>query len=437
MTLPREIETLVLGAGLAGLSAAHHIPSESIILESNPWVGGKARSEQIDGFTFDVTGHWLHLRDPSIRRWILDLLGDDHFLRVRRLSRIWSHGVYTRYPFQANTFGLPPSVVKACVLGAVEAWHARGGCPLDPDDEPENFADWIRAYFGEGIARHFMIPYNAKLWGVDAHEITSHWCQRFVPRPNLEDIVAGAVGCHDKEMGYNAEFLYPKHGGIQTVAEAIADAVGRARIFLQQTVTSIDHQRRIVTLQSGAQIRYRKLVNTMALPSLVDCFDECPDKVRQARGNLRATEVIYFNVGIRGPLGVPDHWVYVPELEWPMYRVGSFTNANPAMAPNGHSSLYVELSDRETDPAALVPRVTEGLVAMGFIDEPSQVLFMTPRRIENAYVIYDRHYAAARAQIHDWLAGVGITSIGRYGDWNYSSMEDALLAGRAIAKEDA
>ena len=436
MTVPHDIETLVLGAGLAGLSAAHHLSGESIIVETNSWVGGKARSESIDGFTFDVTGHWLHLRDPSIRAWVLALLGEDHFLRVRRMSRIWSHGVYTRYPFQANTFGLPSSVVKECVMGAIDAWQARGGRAMSPEDEPENFADWIRSYFGDGIARHFMIPYNAKLWGVDAREITSHWCQRFVPRPDLEDIVAGAVGCNDREMGYNAEFLYPKRGGIQTVAEAIADAVGRDRIFLKQTVTSIDHTQRCVTLKTGAQIRYKRLVNTMALPSLIDCMKECPAEVRHARSNLRATEVIYFNVGLRGSLGVPDHWVYVPEDKWPMYRVGSFTNANPAMAPEGHSSLYVELSDRKTDPEALIPRVTQGLCEMGFIEDPAQVLFMKPRRIPNAYVIYDEPYAGARETIHTWLNNIDVRSIGRYGDWNYSSMEDALIAGRDVASED-
>ena len=37
-------------------------------------------------------------------------------------------------------------------------------------------------YFGEGIARHFMLPYNEKLWGVHPREITAAWCSRFVPR---------------------------------------------------------------------------------------------------------------------------------------------------------------------------------------------------------------------------------------------------------------
>ena len=120
---------LVLGAGLAGLSAAYHCPSAHV-LEANSYVGGKARTERIDGFTFDVTGHWLHLRDPEMRALVLSLCGAEHFVKVERMSRVWSHGVYTLYPFQANTFGLPPEVVKECVMGAIEARARR---PAEPD----------------------------------------------------------------------------------------------------------------------------------------------------------------------------------------------------------------------------------------------------------------------------------------------------------------
>ena len=434
MDLPHTTDTLIIGAGLAGLSTAFHYEGEAIIVEAEGYVGGKARSEHIDGFTFDVTGHWLHLRDPGMRALAFELLGEDHFLKIRRMSRIWSHGVYTKYPFQANTYGLPPEVIKDCIMGAIEAARA---LPADAvlADEPENFADWIRVYFGEGIAEHFMVPYNAKLWGVPATDITSRWCQRFVPRPRLEDIVAGAVGCNEKAMGYNAEFLYPKTGGIQTLADALGDAVGRERIFTGCPITRLDHEARTAHLADGRQVQYGRVVNTMALPHLIDVLATAPDAVRAARSKLRANEVVYLNVAIDAPIGQPDHWIYVPELRWPMYRVGSFSNANPAMAPAGCSSLYVELADRETPLSALRPTIEAGLVAMGLIEDPTVIRFMESRRIANAYVIYDFDYHASRETIHEWLTTAGIWSIGRYGDWNYSSMEDALIDGRRAAAE--
>ncbi|MBU1430509.1 FAD-dependent oxidoreductase [Myxococcota bacterium] len=435
MSLPQRTQTLIIGAGLAGLSTALHLDGEALLLDGLDRVGGAARSERFEGFTFDLTGHWLHLRDPQIRALILGLLGPDHFVEIERKSRIWSHGVYTRYPFQSNLHGLPPAVIKACVMGAIEARGGRGEGVAERGEgvaEPEGFADWIRFYFGEGIAEHFMIPYNARLWGVAAEEITSRWCQRFVPRPNLEQIIAGAVGCHAEGEGYNARFLYPKVGGIQSVPEALADAVGRAHIHLNTPVTRVDLKARFVETAGGQRVYFERLVNTAPLTRFIDLLAEAPAEVRAARAKLRAADTVYFNVGVRGALGQDDHWIYVPEASWPMYRVGAFSNALPAMAPEGHSSLYVELADRDTPPEALAGRVKAGLAAMGLC-QPEQVLFMQARRIPEAYVIYDFDYHASRALIHEWLNHQGLLSIGRYGDWNYSSMEDALINGRDAA----
>ena len=382
----------------------------------------KAKSEQYEGYTFDVTGHWLHLRDAGIRSWILGLLGEDHFLRISRKSRVWSHGVYTQYLFQANTYGLPPQVIKECVMGAIEADRRRQGA--GDEAEPESFSDWIRYYFGDGIAEHFMLSYNAKLWGVSADQITSRWCQRFVPKPELSDIVAGAVGLECQGHGIQCPVPISQNGR-DTDCGYRHRRRGGHRIHLNRKVIRVDAQNKTVHFESGETVAYRRLISTIPLPNLIDQMVNVNEDVMTARHRLRANEVIYLNVGIEGKLGETDHWIYVPEDEYPVYRVGSFSNANPAMAPPGCGSLYIELSDRETPVEELRPRIEAMLIEMNLIEHADQS-FMHTRRIPNAYVIYDFNYHDARQTILSYLKTIGIESIGRYGDWNYSSMEDAL-----------
>jgi protoporphyrinogen oxidase len=97
--------------------------------------------------------------------------------------------------------------------------------------------------------------------------------------------------------------------------------------------------------------------------------------------------------------------------------------------------MYIELADRrEPDMDELVPRVADGLVEMGFIERPEQVRFATKRTIEHAYVIYDHAYYEAVDTVQAFLKERDILSTGRYGGWNYSSMEDALLFGRDAAR---
>ena len=81
---------------------------------------------------------------------------------------------------------MPAETIKENVQGFMEAQLAlargEGG-------EPKNFADWILKYLGEGFARNFMFPYNTKLWTVPPDQISYKWCERYVPKPKLEDVI--------------------------------------------------------------------------------------------------------------------------------------------------------------------------------------------------------------------------------------------------------
>jgi protoporphyrinogen oxidase len=418
---------LILGAGLTGLSAALHLRRAGVacrLLERQPHPGGHVVTLAEQGYRFDRTGHLLHLRDPGIRALVEGLL-PGRLLRIQRRSVVYSHGVYTRYPFQANTFGLPPAVAHECVMGFL---RARGAPPAAP---PANFEEFCLAHFGPGFARHFMVPYNEKLWGVSLREITAAWCQRFVPLPSVEDVIAGAVGLHDRELGYNTQFVYPRLG-IGELTDALATEVGS--IELDRAPLSIDPERRVLSL-SGEDIRYEHLISTAPLDTLGRLLIGAPSEVLDAFSRLRCNGLFYLDVALRGPLLQDVHWVYVPERRYPFYRVGCYSHFSPELTPPGAASLYVELTDRTPpDLDALLPQVVEALVEMRMIEGPDVVAFARLRYIPHAYVIFDHYYFEALAVLRPYLEARGIQSTGRYGGWNYSSMEDALLYGRAAAE---
>src|SRR5262245_6708202 len=104
----------ILGAGLTGMSAGHHLQTGFEIHERLSHAGGHAITLEQQGYRFDRTGHLLHLRDAAMRAFI-ERLFDGELRSVQRRSLVFSHGVYTRYPYQANTFGLPPQVAYECL----------------------------------------------------------------------------------------------------------------------------------------------------------------------------------------------------------------------------------------------------------------------------------------------------------------------------------
>jgi len=427
---------VVLGAGLAGLSAAFHLQDhhDVLVLEREDRPGGLCRSVRKDGFTFDLTGHLLHLRRPEIKALVNDLIPADRFVRIDRRAFIHSHGVLTPYPFQVNTHGLPPEVVSECLTGFVEAMLAG---EVSPEEVARvSFKEWVMRTFGAGIARHFMIPYNEKLWLTDLDEVTCDWVSWSIPRPSLQEVVEGALGISRKAFGYNPSFLYPAQGGIQVLPAALAARVKQVRCGTG--VTAIDTARRTVTTTAGEELPYEQLISTLPLPRLLAIAKGLPAWMRETAGKLRHVAVININLGINRPIHQDKHWIYFPEKEFVFYRAGFPASFTPAAAPEGCSSIYLEIAARPGEPydeTKLVDQALEGLRRARLLSDTDRVLTREIFYIDPAYVIYDNHRRAALPKIHDELISRGIRSIGCYGGWYYNSMEDSLADGRSLALE--
>ncbi len=425
---------VILGAGLTGLSTALHLRGAPYLLvEREQRVGGKARSERRDGYTFDVTGHWLHLRDDRVRALVGDLFEPGQLVEIERRTGVYTHGVMLPYPFQANLHGLPLDVVRDCLVDFVEA-QIEGAKPDTP--APRTFREFAERRFGRGIAELFFVPYNTKLWGVTPDELTPDWGSRFIPLPEPAQVVGGALGLRQDGLGYNARFVYPRAGGIDHLPEAMAARLrghNPEAVRVGCAVEEFDLVGRRVKLSGVPDwVEYRALVSTIPLPQLVARTPHAPAEVREAAAALRWVSWRYLDVATRRAPPISEHWVYVPETHIPFFRVGVYSNALPAMAPPGGGALYVELADRGGTPD--MPEIIRHLCAMGAVDSPEDVVFTALREIECAYVLFDDACHEATATIHQWLASVGgVRSCGRYGAWVYNSMEDSIIQGMEAA----
>ncbi|GAH53487.1 unnamed protein product, partial [marine sediment metagenome] len=123
----------------------------------------------------------------------------DSIAEITRNSWIYSHNTYTRYPFQANLYGLPDSVIKECVLGCINAYYGISGKTTKKN---LSFYNWVIKTFGHGFAKHFFFPYNSKVFMTPLKELTADWIAPYVPQPGLEEVIYGAVTEQKKLFGY-------------------------------------------------------------------------------------------------------------------------------------------------------------------------------------------------------------------------------------------
>lgn len=439
MTPMQEHSVVIIGAGLTGLSCAYHLGADYLLVERESEPGGIVRTRtRLNSFLCDGTGHWLHLRNAGMKELVHQLLPGG-LVEYERKAVIHSHGVFTAYPFQANTYGLPREIVLECLLGLLKAKHPGDFNQLAPSAPPQNFLEWIIQAFGEGIAKNFMVPYNQKLLGVNLTELMPAFAERFIPRPSTEDVLKGALGFSRESLGYNAKFVYPREGGIGALSRAFAAALKIPPVFRTE-VASINLAQRTARFTDGRIVRFKQLLNTVPLVRFVALIEDVPAEVRAAAKQLRATTVNYFDVGVRGSGDAASdyHWIYFPEPEFIFYRAGSYSAVHKDAAPPGCRSYYVEMSGDPggllSQPEKLKQRVLADLKRARVLSEKDEILFMELCEIPYAYVVFDQHYEASRQAILDFLARERVLTGGRWGGWGYGGMEDAMLDGKAAAE---
>jgi UDP-galactopyranose mutase len=467
---------VVIGAGPTGLSAAYHLGKEAVLLEQNDRVGGWCRSIVDGGFTFDYAGHILFSNEPYVHELYAKLLGDNVHWQDRE-AWIYSKGVYTRYPFQGALYGLPPAVIKECLVGAIEARFgplraakpngvarparalrpvtatgdpkdccgdgvleatlARGGAERSPDSYA-NFAEFIDKVWGKGVAKHFAVPYNRKLWAVPLDEMETSWLGGRVPLPDLEEMIEGALSPVGKPMGPNARFGYVLRGGFQALMDAFLPHL-RGPLELRARVSRVSLAERTVTLADERRYPFDVLISTMPLPVLVRALgEEAPDEVVEAANGLRHVSVRCVNLGIGRENLTEKHWIYYPE-DTVFHRIFVQGNASPHCNAPGGFGLTCEITHSPHKPLpcdgdALIQRCIDDCRRVGMIREDDPIWVANQVELPYAYVVYDHARARNVATIRSWLADHDVILAGRYSEWEYYNSDHAFIAGRNAAE---
>lgn len=423
---------VIIGAGLTGLSAAYHLEKQGYfdyaLFEKEPIPGGLCRSVVQDGFTFDYTGHLLHINDDYFRSFIEKIIGFEQFNVIQRKSFIYSQETFTKFPYQINLYGLPADTIAECIEGYV--------LRNKTDKNPKTFVDWTLSNFGAGFAKHFFFPYQGKIFAYDIEKLTASWTGRFVPQTSLKQIIQGATQNLDEPIGYNAQFFYPKNGGIMAWVHKIAQQLIKP-LHTEFCVKQIDLKKKVIHFTNGHIEPYDSLINTMPLDTFLRLsHSTITSKLKQAVNYLKCNSVVNFNLGINKPNISDKHWVYFPETKYPFYRIGFSHNFATSMAPAGCSSLYGEFAHFNKSPEWIEQTLAISLAQtkqwLGIDD--ADIITQKILHISHAYVIYDAWRDENLPKLLTQLNELGVHSIGRYGAWKYASMQEAVLDGKSTAE---
>jgi len=420
-----KADTIVIGAGPAGLGAALALGDSAVVLESRETVGGLCRSLTLDGAIFDLGGHSFTSPHPAIRRLVFDALEMEE---QNRDAWCWVNGEWVRYPFQQHFSELADSDFRhACQIGleAASGWEAA-----------TNFDQYLDRRFGRGITELFMRPYNRKLWGADLTRLDTDWVTERVAEP-----FGSAENCMSSENGRRSPLqkesiiAYPAKGGYGEIFQALAQKVPDLRFG--KCVTSIDPQTSTLRIASGETASWSRLISTLPLPALLRLISNVPDSIRAAVSALEALPITLVMLVLKGQHEAVRQRIYCPDENISGHKIVLNHNSSRWLRALPRHSVQVELSEFSpfssgTNDTALVSAVVAGLLRMAVIPSPDYVRCTKVLRIPLGYPVQTHSRGDIVTLAQRWLSEHRIYTVGRFGEWAYINSDEALYRGHCL-----
>ena len=368
----RSDHVVVVGAGLAGLSAALHLAGRGravTVLERHPWPGGRAGRLDIDGYRVDTGPTVITMPD----------IIDEAFAAVGQSL--------------SNRLDLMP------LDPAYRAVFADGSA-LDVHTDPDRMADAIEEFAGFGQAAGYrrlrewltrlyrtefdgfiganfdsplslLTPQLARLAAIGGFRKWDRMVKRCISDPRLQrvftfqSLYAGvaprdalAVYAVIAYMDTISGVVFPR-GGVRALPDALAAAAADAgvRFCYNATVTGLDRSGGRVTAvrtDNGPRIGCDAVVLTTELPQTYALLGRTPRRALRLRP---APSAVVAHLGCRSVASGTAHHTILFGEEWdrtftdiirdgqlmqdPSLLVTRPTASDPALAPEGRDLLYV------------------------------------------------------------------------------------------------
>ena len=421
-------KTVILGAGISGISAAYHLGLEgfdaTIYEKDNEW-GGLCGNFTIDGFRFDKAVHLSFAKSEYVQ----ELFNKSTEINKHKPEASnYYKGSWLKHPAQNNLEPLPADEKVNIISDFIK------------NDGVEHtittYESWLRGQYGDYFAENFPMAYTRKYWTVEASKLSTTWCGDRMYQPNIEEVLRGSYAGETPNTYYANEMRYPKFGGYKSFLGSMQKD---CTIELNKKAIFIDTKEQYVEFEDGSKESYDHLVSSLPIPYIIKSLSDVPNEVKEAAENLFASSVAIVSIGFNKP-DLPEHlWYYIYDEDFLPARCYSPSMKSADNAPEGCSSVQFEIYFSKEKALALqgdelISHVVSKGIAMNLFKE-EDIIVKDARILPYGNVVFYEGMEADRKIVDDYLDRLKIHRVGRFGKWAYLWTDQCLLTGKDLKIE--
>lgn len=447
--LSSERSTVILGGGLAGLSAGYVLTNAEkpvTVLESELSVGGLSRTFSRDQFRYDLGGHRFITKNKDTEQFVKDVL-NGQFLSVPRKSKIYMRNRFFDYPLKPSNavFGLGMSTTTKAVMdyGFEKVKNFIRPARI------ESLEDWVISNFGRTLFDLYFRQYSEKVWGIECSRISKEWVSQRVRGLSLWVAMKNAFfKFSGREVDTLVDrFIYPRKG-IGEISERMKEKIESSNSVLTSTRVVEAHHNGYrlegVTVHNGDSsfnLQGKEFISSIPLTGLVKMLQPAPPReILDAASKLRYRDLVIVTVLLDRERVTDLTWLYLPERSMPLGRIHEPKNWSPCMAPDGKTHIVCEYfcfeGDRiwSSDDLNLKALTVNQLAKLGFIRD-DEVIDTVVHRVPRAYPVFEVGYTEHYHKILGYLKGFENLHIsGRGGMFRYYNIDRAIESGISAAE---
>lgn len=418
----------ILGSGISGLSAAWSLNEKGLkttVFEKDSSWGGLCDNFVIDGFRFDRFVHLFFAPKTDCYNLISQSVS---FYEYKPLPYNYYHGYWLKHPAQSDLYSLPTEEK----IKIINDFIAK---PSMKQKNIKNYEQWLLCQYGTYFSKNFPSVYTKKYWGCEAKDLGVKWlCERMYVS-DVSEVLRGSMEQTDQYLYYIKNMQYPQTGGFKSILNEAREGLD---IQLNKKVVEIDIKNKLVFFEDKTHISYTDLISSIPLPDIVTMIKNAPVKVVKAAKKLRYTSGYQVSLGFNKPDIAKHLWFYIYDEDILPARIYSPSLKSPDNAPKGCSSLQAEIfvnSKNQQNPEEILSQTIEQLIKMNLFNK-EDIVVQDIRFEKYANVVFDNQIYINRKIILDYLKKQQITSIGRFGKWDYlwshQAFEDGIKSVQPI-----